>query len=76
MTKDDSARKGIKIWENRKAPAAERFITQDTTGHGGGLFKAGPTKQSLQTTKSNLRSGSYDVEYTKGNDVTLKWIRK
>ncbi|MFH8520322.1 RHS repeat-associated core domain-containing protein [Streptomyces gelaticus] len=75
VTKEDSARKGVKIWKNKKAPADLRYITQDVTGHGGGLFKAGPTIDSLKTTKSNLRSGSYDIEYSKGFDISLKWVR-
>ncbi|MFD5816732.1 RHS repeat-associated core domain-containing protein [Streptomyces sp. NPDC127038] len=70
--KEKSAGRGAaKIWENRKAPASERFVTQDMTGHGGGLFKAGPTIESLQTPKSTLRSGSYDLDKNGG----LEWIR-
>lgn len=62
-----------RIWKNKKAPAAERFIAQDTTGHGGGLFKAGPTPASLQTTSSRDRSGSYDVG--KNDDGTIGLLR-
>ncbi|MET7583422.1 MULTISPECIES: toxin C-terminal domain-containing protein [Streptomyces] len=71
-TKDKSAGRGAaRIWKNKKAPASERYVTQDMTGHGGGLFKAGPTVESLQTTKSTLRSGSYELDEFGG----LKWLR-
>ncbi|MFI1400001.1 polymorphic toxin-type HINT domain-containing protein [Streptomyces sp. NPDC020681] len=71
-TKNKSAGRGAaKIWENKKAPASERFVTQDMTGHGGGLFKAGPSVESLQTTRSTLRSGSYELDEFGG----LKWLR-
>ncbi len=72
-TKNKSAGRGAaRIWENKKAPASERYVTQDMTGHGGGLFKAGPTVESLQTTRSTLRSGSYELDKFGG----LKWLRK
>ncbi|NEC87993.1 polymorphic toxin-type HINT domain-containing protein [Streptomyces sp. SID12501] len=72
VTNNNSAGRGAaKIWQNKKAPASERFVTQDMTGHGGGLFKAGPTVESLQTTRSTLRSGSYELDEFGG----LKWIR-
>ncbi|WP_327129452.1 polymorphic toxin-type HINT domain-containing protein [Streptomyces sp. NBC_01727] len=71
-TKDKSAGRGAaKIWKNKKAPASERYVTQDMTGHGGGLYKAGPTVESLQTTRSTLRSGSYELDASGG----LKWLR-
>ncbi|WP_082403179.1 LamG-like jellyroll fold domain-containing protein [Saccharothrix sp. NRRL B-16348] len=67
---------GPKIWHNKKAPAAERYIAQDTAGHGGGLFKAGPTVESLQTTSSKYRSGSYDVVKNPDGTIGLQRIRK
>lgn len=71
-TKEKSAGRGAaKIWVNKKAPASERYVTQDMTGHGGGLFKAGPTADSLKTTRSTLRSGSYELDEFGG----LKWLR-
>lgn len=70
-----AGRGAAKIWMNKKAPAALRYITQDTTGHGGGLFKAGSTIESLQTTSSALRSGSYDIVWSQATDVALNWIR-
>ncbi|MGQ4361725.1 polymorphic toxin-type HINT domain-containing protein [Streptomyces sp. SAS_272] len=72
-TKVRSAGRGAaKIWVNKKAPASERYVTQDMTGHGGGLYKAGPTAESLQTTSSTLRSGSYELDEFGG----LKRLRK
>ncbi|MEV6448738.1 RHS repeat-associated core domain-containing protein [Amycolatopsis sp. NPDC051716] len=74
-TKVNSAGK-TKIWINKKAPAAERYITQDRTAHAGALYKAGPTAESLQTTASTLRSGSYDLGYSRGVGPFLTWVAK
>lgn len=75
-TKFKSAGRGAaKIYQNKKASAAERFITQDMTGHAGGLFKVGPTIESLQTTSSSLRSGSYGIDFTRVAGAMLRWIR-
>lgn len=67
---------GPGIWHNKKAPAAERYIAQDTIGHGGGLFKAGPTVESLQSRSSKERSGSYDVVKNPDGTIVLQRIRK
>ncbi|MEI5033273.1 polymorphic toxin-type HINT domain-containing protein [Streptomyces sp. S1A(2023)] len=62
-TKEKSAGRGAaKIWVNKKAPASERYATQDMTGHGGGLFKAGPSAEFAQDNQEHaperfVRSG-------------------
>ncbi|WP_158104182.1 RHS repeat-associated core domain-containing protein [Amycolatopsis pretoriensis] len=65
-----------KVWMNKKAPASERYITWDRTGHKRGIFKGGSAPDAFSSTTSAGRSGTYDVGYSSAEGPFLTWVGK